>query len=224
MQKLAEVFDPRLVSKSLRTRKTFQAFADELDMVYFGNVAHDDEERRLLGGVTASVTHTDMHYSVGTYKTYDVAMALRIDNVAYLDRRIKRHYWTIMTIDLHTDRTIPHFFVTHHTKRELLLAKFNALPQLTPGSHTGLTAHRTFMSDYMVFAPNDTAHLVDAILTPEVTHAIALHFKDISLEVIDGAVYVYYSTAYPSRQELNRMLNAGIWFAQLIDNNSEALF
>lgn len=210
---------PAHLIRSQRTRRVFMNFANMLDLVYFGSVSHNDEERRLLRGITESVTQVDSHYCVGTFKGYDIATVLRRDGIKYRDKRFTEHHWTILTVDLTTHNTVPDFYVLHETKRELMLAKFNQTPQIYLGTYTGALHSDIFLKEYAVYASPAHAHEIDLLLIPDLTHALALHFRDISVEILDNTIYIYRSGTHPTKPQLEQMLNAGIWLAQLIDEH-----
>lgn len=206
---------PGHLTRGLSTRQVITRFANDLGFVYFGYVDQADDEHRLLRGMTVSRTHSDQHYSVGTFKGYDMALVVRRDTLEYPDKRLKDHHWTIMTFDLHTYVDVPHFYVGHSKIREELLARYSSMIPLQFGHFSQHS--QAFLSEYTVYSSAEHAVDVEQILTPDLTAGIAAHFKDLSVELSENTLYLYATEKHPSRTLLERMTNNGVWLAQAID-------
>ncbi len=207
---------PSHLAKRHATKRIIRKLADDLGLVYFGYVDQQDDEHRLVRGITVSRTHDDHHYTVGTFKSYDIAFTIRRDTLEYPDKRLKDHYWTILTVDLHTtSNDIPHFYISHHRIREELLARFSTMNRLQLGAFAPYP--ESFTSAYEIYSSQEHAVEVQRVITPQLGEMIVQHFSNMSIEVADNTIYLYVTEKHPSRALLERMLNAGIWLAQIID-------
>jgi hypothetical protein len=203
------------------TSRMVRKFADDLGLVYFGFVDQQDDDHRLLRGITVSTTHDDHYYSVGTYKGYDMAVTVRRDTLRYPDKRLKDHHWTILTFDLHTERDLPHIYMGHHTVRDELLARYTELSAMTLGAYSQAQYPRNFLEEYTVYGRLTHAQEIDALITPDVAQVITQRFDGISVELQAGTLYLYRAEKHPERALLERMTNAGIWLAEAIDQRAD---
>ena len=208
--------------RKLATRRVIQRLADELGMVYFGYVDQRDDDHRLVRGFTMSSSHGDHHYTVGTYKTYDISLVIRRDAMQYGDKRIKDHYWTIMTFDLKTPFELPHFHILHHRRKEQLIAKFTQLAEVPRTSFAGHEPR--FFDMYTIYGRLEKMQEHCQLLTPMMTQTIFQSFEGMSVEVYENTVYLYLTSKHPTRPELERMLRSGIWFAQALDQSASQCY
>ncbi len=206
---------PSHIVRRYSTRRVIAKFATDLGFVYFGYLDQYDDEHRLLRGITASKTHDDYHYTVGTYKSYDIALTVRRDALTYPDKRIKDHFWTIMTIDLHSESELPHIYMSHHKIRDELLARYTTLRPVVLG--TFATYPKKFIDNYELYAPLDRTIEVQQIVTPELAQLLMHYFAGMNLELVDDTLYLYVTEKHPTRALLERMLSTGVWLAQLLD-------
>lgn len=198
------------------TARVIRRFSEKLGLIYFGYVDQQDDEHRLVRGITVSNTHDDHYYSVGTFRGYDIALAVRRDSLVYPDRRIKNHHWTIMTFDLHTKYDLPHCFVGHHTSKDEFLARYTELTPIDIYSYSA--AHKKpFLDNYTVYAKMTHAQVIAALFNPELTDHVGKQFEDMSVEISENTVYLYAPEKHPSRALLEKMTKNGLWLAELID-------
>ncbi len=198
------------------TARTIRKFAESIGMIYFGYVDQQDDDHRLVRGITVSNTHDDHYYCVGTFKGYDMALTVRRDSLMYPDHRLKDHHWTIMTFDLHNKYELPHCYIGHHTAREELVARYSGLDPLSIYAYSA--AHKKpFLDSYTVYARMTHAQVIAALFNPELTDIIGERFEDISIEISENTIYLYKAEKHPSRVLLERMTNNGLWLAEAID-------
>ena len=219
-KKIAKHASPAGTLKRHATKRTIDAFGSKLGWVYFGSVSQRDDEHRLLRGITATATHHDQHYTVGSYQGYDVALTVRRDTLHYPDNRLRDHFWTIMTFDLHTDRELPPLYIGHHKVRDELLARYlNLTPLVTerPGSSS------EFEKQYTIYGSVAHAHKLDTLLPQEVRTTLARQFNSISIELSDNTLYLYVPTDHPSSSTLSQLLRGGTWLAQAFDVSARQL-
>lgn len=208
--KVARRVLPGHIVRHQRTRAVVQRLADAMGLVYFGYVDQRDDEHRLVRGVTVSTTHTDHHYTVGSFQGYDVSLVIRRDSLSYDDKRLKEHYWTIVTVDLHSEVDMPHVYIGRHTVRDEMVAR---LVHLTALPHAG----DAFSRQYTIYGSMGQFIMIQSLFMQPVRDVIAKEFIGISIEIVDGTIYLYASEKHPSRAQLERMFRNGIWLAQTID-------
>lgn len=213
---------PAHTMRKLATKRIIERFGDELGMVYFGYVDQRDDEHRLVRGITTSSSHGDHHYTVGTYKTYDISLVVRHDGIEYSDRRITDHYWTIMTFDLKTPYELPHLHIAYHKRKDLFAAKYL---QLSEQSRHLFAGHEPrFFDLYSIFGSMARTPEIVALITPQMTSGILQTFSDLSVELSENTLYVYFTSRYPTRADLERMLRSGIWLAQSLDARANDMY
>lgn len=206
---------PAHLIRAQHTKQVIRRFADELGMVYFGYVNPKLDEYRLVRGLTVSKSHDDHHYTVGTFKGYDISIVVRRDSLTYPDARITDHFWTIMTFDLHTRHELPHVYIAHKARRDFLAAKYTDLGEQPADLYAGHTTDAR--NEYTIFGSNSKAIEVAALVQPAMLDYMAKQFRGMSVEIEDNTVYLYMSTKHPSRQHLEFMMRNGIWLAQSFD-------
>lgn len=193
-----------------RTRVTMQRLADTLGLVYFGYVDQRDDDHRLVRGITVSTTHDDHHYTVGSFQGYDISLVVRRDSLPYGSRRMREAYWTILTVDLHSEVDVPHIYIGQHTVRDEMVAR---LTHMTALPHAG----DGFSKQYTIYGSMGQFIMIQSLFMQPVRETIAREFAGVSIEVTDGTVYLYVSEKHPSRTQLERLVRNGIWLAQTID-------
>lgn len=204
---------PGNIVQHQRTKMTIQRLADAMGLVYFGYVDQRDDEHRLVRGVTVSTTHDDHHYTVGSFHGYDVSLVVRRDSLEYDDKRLKEHYWTIATVDLHTTVDIPHVYIGRHTVRDEMIAR---LAHLTALPHTGDTLSR----QYTIYGSLGQQIAIQFLISQHVRDTIAREFAGATVEIVDGTIYLYIVEKHPTRAQLERLFRQGVWLAQTIDATS----
>ncbi len=215
LQKFQQSFNPAHLGRGYVAGRAIRKFANSIGLVYFGSVDQVDDEYRLVRGITASNTHRDTHYTVGSFDGYDIATVIRRDSLHYPDNRVRRLEWTVMTVDAHTEYDIPHIFISHDKAREILLAKYTQLTPLIVGVHE--PHNPQFTDQYTVSAQIEQAMEVENFMTAEITNAIQTKFDNIAIEIEDNTVYVYSSHDKPTLAELQHMASNGIWLAEKLD-------
>lgn len=211
---------PAKVMHSRLHKRVFQQFASKLGLVYFGYVDQRDDEHSLVRGVTVSTKHRDNHYCIGSYDGYDVTVVERVDTLRFPGKESKTHNWTILTLDLHHSQDIPHVFMgltTHHdTFHAHLLTKLAHFAKI----HVGVLGQydSAFTDRYALYAKPEQALTIERFITPTVAKAIADSFGHFTFEIDDGTLYVYAESQRPTAALLERMLQCGIWMAQIADN------
>ncbi len=207
--------------------RVIRQFADRHDLVYFGAMSQDDESR-LVKGLTVSNTNSDSHYCVGTVFGRDVIFLQRSDTLLpSMGRHHKEHYtWNILELDLAGSAHLPHMYVEgkyrHNTGfYEALSMKrreFSTLPD-----HFLQGYDKLFGRHFTLRMSGATSVEFNHIVPPEVAAVMAHHFHAFDYEWQDDTLYVYYLSRQPSLDKLDLMLNAGLWLAGELDARAQQL-
>ena len=209
--------------KARQVATIVRRFAEKLGLVYFGTVHQNDDDHRLVRGHTVSHTHRDNHYSVGSVRGYDVALVLRNDVV--LTRKThkeQRCHWLILTVDLHTKSTLPHFYIGHRNRLTVFESSFEQLAPLYVGGLLPYSHH--FLDEYAVYGRATHTLEIERCVTPQVAEVIVSHFDHASVEVEDNTLYLYVESPHPDEAQLEKLLSNGLWLAEAIDTNLAALY
>lgn len=206
---------------SSSNRRVFGQIANQYDMVYFGTVSQaEDEQYRLVRGLTLSPQQRDENYCVGSVFDYDVTLLERNSTVATPKQPKRRYHWIILQIDL--KRTfLPHIFVDGSRRdNELygsLLATFLRL-QSVGYQHFPPDINADFTKAFTIYAQPDAIITIEQIFTPEITTMLAAHFSQFDFEIQDDTLIVYSTDRKVSHQLLDMILRAGLWLARQLDS------
>ena len=207
---------PSHIVKTRMTGGTIARFAEKVGLVYFGYVDQRDDDHRLIRGHTVSQTHQDNHYCIGTVRGYDVMLTLRNDVIRTNTGKEQRCHWLIYTIDLHTKADVPHCYVGHRSRDDVFAASYRQLHPLAIG---GLGAYpHSFSGQYTMYGAATNSYAIERIINPQIAEVIATHFQGMSIEIEDGAVYLYVESERPNEAQLEKMLSNGLWLVEAIDS------
>lgn len=209
---------PGHIVKSSLTRRTIQRIANRLGFVYFGFVSQRDDDHKLVRGHTVSGTHIDNHYCLGTIQGYDTTIVTRNDVIVTRKATEQRVHWLIVTFDLHTRYDIPHIYIGHRAREEAFSASYEELKAIIPGTYAPYD--KKFLEDYTLYASPSRALDVERIIPAETAHVIASRFRGASIEIEDNIVYLYIESQHPSEVLIEKLLENGLWFAQIVDGNT----
>lgn len=201
----------------------FRGFADHYDLVYFGKL-HQDDDQRIVRGVTVSTQHQDEHYCVGTIHGYDVVLLHRTDRIAsHTGPRSEKYSWVLMQFDLHSKHDHPHVFVDggHHNELfyQTLFVKFARLMKVDK-SQFG-SDNTAFSTKFTAYTPPDALDDIPVIINPEVGDTMAHHFAHLDFEWFQDRLIVYSTGRMPTKHLLDYMLRAGLWMADVLDKNGQ---
>lgn len=195
------------------TKRIIKQFASKYHMVYFGHVDPQEDEYELVRGVTVSTSHTDNHYTVGTYNSHDLIIVERRNTLTFPGKPDTNYRWVIAQIDLKRGG-LPHLFIdSHHHDATFYANAFlakNGIQDLT-GYFSGFSA--TFGQRCKLFANPSTYMEVGALITPEIAETLAQHFHQFDYEIFDDRVLVYASNSTITPALLEEMLRVGAWLA-----------
>ncbi len=210
---------PKHIVSHRSERKIIESFGVEHGLVYFGHVSSDDEYH-IVRGLTTSVSHTDLHYCVGTYQGYDIAFVERSDELLHARKKARQqHHWHIMEFDLKTTAELPHIFVGSHEYNESFYVElFTKFPELRALNIGALAPYDPqFLANYRVYGLASQSIAIERIFTPEVTKVITKHFGRLAIEINHNSLYIYSEHLKVSHGLLESMLKNGLWLCQHVD-------
>lgn len=205
-----------------QTKRILMKFAEDHGFVYFGHVDQHDDDHELIRGLTLSPRHRDRHYTVGTFEGYDIAMLERTDTITYPGKPDEKQNWFIMQFDLKNNKDLPHVFIglkTHSpTFYSHLLTKFKVLQPVPLGTFGMYDAQ--FTQRYSVYTAPAEALNAERLFDQASTTLIAKHFGSLTLEVVDGYLYLYSNHRRTTSQLVTTMLQNGVWLSRHIDERA----
>jgi len=217
-----KAFVPAKVLQSRLHKRVFMQFAEKVGLVYFGYVDQRSDEHRLVRGLTVSASHRDNHYCIGSFKGYDVMLVERTDTIKFPGKAPKNQDWIIMAFDLHTTIDLPHMFIGMHTHSDTfyaqLFTKFMALAKAPVGTFSGYP--HDFINRYAVYTEPAQLPLAEHLLSAEIAKTMTEHFGNLTVEIVDGCLYLHAWHQRPTAQFLTRMLQNGVWLASAIDERA----
>lgn len=198
----------------------FRGFAEHYDLVYFGKLHQEDDDQRIVRGVTVSTQHVDEHYSVGTVHSYDIVLLQRTDKITQPNSsRNEKYSWVLMQFDLHSAYDHPHVFIDggHHNEifYQTLFVKFARLMKVDKALF-GVDNHR-FVERFTAYTPPDALDELPLILGGKIGATMAEHFAHLDFEWFQDRLIVYSTGRMPTNHLLEHMLRAGLWLAAILD-------
>lgn len=220
IKSLVDVVTVEQLRTYLKNTGVIRKFANRYDLVYFGTV-HADDEARIVRGMTRSISQRDANYLVGTAHDRDVIFLQRSDTLRAANQKKKEVYnWNILMIDLH-NVLLPHVFLGGRTRygaafREAVAIKERDLVDLPYGFLSGYDP--VYGERFSTRISAASSNMFSSLLPPERAAVLAHHFDMFDYEWYDDTLYVYFLANRPTMQQLEKMLKAGIWLANEIDN------
>jgi hypothetical protein len=133
--------------------------------------------------------------------------------------------WLIVTVDLHTDYRVPHFFIGANGRdMDFYHPLFSSFPNMVEASSDDMEQHGSeFNERFKLFARPAKLADLEQILTPDVTRVMAAHLWPFSVEQHDNILYIYSDDADVATETLTMMLKNGLFLAQSIDSKADEL-
>lgn len=201
-------------------RRVLRRIGRKLHFVFFGSVDQHRDEHHVVRGFTASTTHLDASYMIGSYNDYDVHIVDRSDVVELSDGSTEFHQWLVLELKAKID--VPHFFLVpkQHgaTHYRLIFNGPNILESLRLHAHS-----LEFSSRYAVFGEPDQLGELEDILSPEITQIIAAHFWPYAVEVLGNYVYIYSAEKTLTENDIQTMLKNSAWLSQTLELYSSSV-
>lgn len=198
---------------------SIKSFANKSGFIYFGSIDRKRDDIEIIRGITASTTHHDTHYAVGSYDDYDLQIVDRFDVFYDDNRKTKVTYWMIMQADLKNAQSLPHMFlfptaVYNPAFRHL----FNAFNGLQPINSLLYDQHTPeFHNRYQLYVAPAHAAYAEKFFNKNTTQIIATHFWPHAVEVIGSKIYLY-DTENITQDRLSAQLKLIAWLAETFDN------
>jgi len=198
------------VLQDVAATRVFRQFASKHHLVYFGSVDARSDEHHLLRGLTASTSHIDNNYTVGTFQGHDLMLVERRNAITHPGKPTRSYKWLILAVDLKRS-DLPHIFFDglHHDET------FYANLKLGFAKLQDVSSLVVPLNNMRVFTSVESTPFVQSLLTPEFLMGLAgaSHFD---FEVNDDQVFVY-STHAASPLLLTSMLKVGMWLAEQLN-------
>lgn len=208
------------VTTAKNHRRIIEKFTDKTGMVYFGSVSQHKDEHRLIRGFTASSTHKDNHFSVGTVDGYDISIVERNDVFLNIVNKVEFKNWLIIAIDLKNGNNFPYIFIKPNNHNDnsfgLLFATHPTLSAIKFGTFEKYPAG--FTDRFSVYSMLENTIEVEKILPADSLEILSKHLWPYSIEVVDGVMYIYSDNEKISHNSLTTMLNVGLWVARHLDS------
>lgn len=218
LQRMMRRFSPELRMRG----KTLRKFSDTLGMVQFGTVHQHDDEHDAIRGFTASLSHQDTHYAVGTYNGYNLRFANRFDVIRVAGNPNHEQLWTLIEIELDY-KGLPHmFFVPTGKDGGEYSRLFATQPHLQPLNSMILdNKSPEFHGRFQIFASPAHSHKVETFFSSPVIVGIASRFWPHGIEIENGKIILYIAEHRLERAVLETAVTSGLWLAETIDELSE---
>ncbi len=212
----------RRFSPQLRIRGgTLRSFAKKMGFVHFGLVNQHDDDYDAIRGFTASLSHIDADYAVGTYEGYNIRMVDRFDSYKH-GTHSHEQLWCIIEISLNAAR-VPRIFLTPTGREAGEYDKlFSVQPYLQPLNTMVLQNHSSELHGrYQILARTTHAYEVERLLISPVVVGISSRFWPHGVELHNGKVYVYITQHRLTKTVLDTSLASGLWLAKMLDSSEE---
>lgn len=210
-------FTPQMRSRA----KILRSFAHETGLVHFGLMNQHDDDYEPIRGFTASLTHIDADYIVGTFDDYTIRIVDRFDNYKH-GTHSHNQLWCIFEIELHS-ATVPHVFLTPTGSEAGEYEKlFTVQPHLQPLNTMLLQNHSPELHGrYQILARTAFTNDVEHLLTSPFVVGIAARFWPHGVELHNGKVYIYITQHRLTKTVLETTLASGIWLATMLDEQEQ---
>ena len=217
-KKFRQIF--RRFSSELRVRGTvLRKFSAQVGLVHFGTVHQHEDDYDAIRGFTASLTHQDTHYAVGTYNGFNIRVVNRFDVIRIAGNAHHEQLWTIIEIELDT-KNIPHmFFVPTGREAGEYGRLYATQPHMQPLNSLLLNNKSPeFHGRFQILASPSYAHRVETLFSSPVIFSIASRFWPHGIEIEHGKVLIYITEHRLSKTVLETALASGLWLAETIED------
>lgn len=212
-----------LTNRSARKR-VIAKFADKIGIVYFGSVNQHDDEHKIIRGFTASSTHIDNNYCVGTVNGFDICLVDRCDSIIQ-NHSVLNYNWVVLAINLKTKQDVPHFFIKANDNNpkpyNLLFGTFPLLTEVNLGTFENYSEN--FQNHYSINSKTPDSIQVEKLITARTADTITNHLWPLSIEQHEGVLYIYTDKLKITSNLMDVMLEGGLWLANYIDNQAELM-
>ncbi|UTX50984.1 hypothetical protein KI440_02135 [Candidatus Saccharibacteria bacterium TM7i] len=193
--------------------RLLRKFTDKIGLAYLGSMHQHDDEYDAIRGFTASTSHRDAHYAVGTYEGHNIRMVDRFDIQKRSGSAKQPQSWVIFEFELQVI-DIPHvFFVPTGKNGSVYERIFNANIHMQPlNSILHHVNHSpNFHGKYQILSRPTHSHRVESLLTSPVIFGIGEKLWPYALEIDRNKLYIYISGASVTESSLSTACIAGMW-------------
>lgn len=212
----------RYSSAARKRGATLKGFSSKFGLVHFGAVHQHDDDVDTIRGFTASLTHRDTHFAVGTYNGFNIRIVNRLDTVRVTSNKSQHHLWTILEVELNT-RNVPHmFFVPTGSEGGEYSRLYATQPNIQPLNSMLFDNHSPeFHGRFQILATPTHSHKVETLFTSPIIVGIASRFWPHGIEIQNGKVLIYMTEHRLTKAVLESALGSALWLAETIDDLSE---
>ena len=212
-------------NKSKTKKRVIKRFVEKIGLVYFGNVSQTKDEHQTVKGFTASLTHHDNHYSIGSSAEYDIRLVDRKDVNIIPDGTVISQNWIIMSFDLHTKQDVPHLFImaNNHQNKPFLpfFETFTTMSNIEFGTFEQYPSE--FLEKYTIFSRQSMSIKIQKLFPADTALIFANHFWPLSVEQNEHVLYLYSTDVKVTDNLLSAMYENGLWLAGQIDYIAEQI-
>lgn len=213
----------RRFSVDLRKRGvTLRHFAHSIGLVHFGTVHQHDDDYDAIRGFTASLTHRDTNYAVGTYNGFNIRLVNRFDVIRIAGNPHHEQLWTILEIDVES-KDIPHMFFVPTGREAGEYGRLYATQPAMQPLNSMIFANKSpeFHGRFQMLASPTHSHKVEALFSSPIIVGIASRFWPHGIEIEHGKILIYITQHRLSKAVLELALASGLWLAETIDAATE---
>lgn len=209
----------RVISPLQRQRSSaIKQFGHTLGLVHFGSVDQHTDEHEAIHGFTASLSHTDHHYMVGTYNGYNIRFVDRSDIIHSHGKRHEQT-WAILEIELES-HSLPHTIFVPTGKEAAEYSRVYATQlHLQPLNAMAFANHSPeFHGRFQILASPSHAQKVSSLFTSPLIVGIASRFWPHAIELERNKLIVYITEHRLKKTVLESTLASALWLAEAIDS------
>lgn len=209
----------RQLKPHIRKRgRIIRQFSYKLGLAHLGSMHQHDDEYDAIRGFTASTSHRDAHYAVGTYENVNIRLVDRFDVQKRHGDQKTPQAWIIFEFELNTS-TIPHvFFVPTGKDGGAYERVFNANIHMQPlNSILQHVNHSpSFYGRYQILSRATHSHRIEALLTSPIIFGIGEKVWPHGVEIAHNKLYIYIRDELPTPEALDTACIAGLWLVNEI--------
>lgn len=212
----------RQLQPQIRSRKkVLKTFIDKLGLAYIGIMHQHDDEYDAIRGFTASTSHRDAHYAVGTYDDINIRVVDRFDIQKKYGNKAKPESLVVFEFEL-SNKDFPHtFFVptgrpVGTSYERVFTANVHMQPLNSTLQHTNHSPG--FYGKYQILSRPTHSNRVASLLTSPVIFGIGEKLWPCGIEINRNKLYIYISEQLLVKDTLDKIFISGLWLTkELID-------
>lgn len=199
-----------------RRGKVIRSFTEKLGLAYLGTMHQHDDEYDAIRGFTASTSHRDAHYAVGTYEGVNLRITDRFDIQKRHGNKETPQSWLIMEFELAVE-DLPHaFFVPTRQEGDAYQRIFSANIHMQPLNSILQKSNHSpeFYGRYQILSRATHANRVESILTSPVIFGVGEKIWPCGIEVEQNKLFIYISSESLTADQLGVACVAGLWLTE----------